>query len=453
MMKIYQSELKAGLSDAISLASVVYDTQILKNPVPADMSAASDNEDWDTRLLYRFSSVLASTGWNGNDDVFMPDYVWAARYTPVDKMVNMHHDHDMIVGHMTSVRAALFDGSAVDIAVAEYPEEFDIIVDAVLYRKTRIQEKNDEMETLIAEIENGDWCVSMECRFDDFHYMVIGKDGERGIITRNESTAFLTKHLRVYGGDGVFQDYKIGRVLADFSFSGKGLVKRPANKRSVILNVSKVDSSEALEESIVQANQLELNMKEELDKALAKATELEHEVKSLKDQLNAVVADNASIREDLSAAKLELDKSVAELKTRDAAIAKQTEDVKTLTEQLSVAQTELQAVQKERKLTERISKLVLAGVSEDEAKAITNKWESVSDEQFTDIVTLHKPAEKTPEHPAAADAEQATEKDADAVASASKDSQAPPNPPSEETDNLSVAKAWVGDILNKKGKK
>lgn len=451
-MKIYQSEISAGLSDAISLGSLVYDTPILKSKDDA-VVVASDGDTWESRLLYKFSAVLASTGWNGNDDVFLPSYMWEARHTPVDKMVNMHHDHNQIVGHMTSTRAALFDGTAIADDTEIPPDEFDIIVDAVLYRKTREEDKNEAMEQLISEIENGDWCVSMECRFDDFHYMVVAKDGTRGIIKRNESTAFLTKHLRAFGGAGLFQEYQIGRILANYSFSGKGLVKRPANKRSVILDVSKVETSEALEEGIVQANKLESNMKDELDKAVALAKELEHEVASLKTQLSSVVADNQDIRVELDATKAELEKSNVLLKERDAAIAKQTEEGKTLAEQLSVVRTELGAIQQEKKTVERISKLVSAGVSEDEAKKITNKWESVSDEQFADIVKLHTPKKTEDKHPATSDASQATDTDVEAVASAAEQSQAVPNPPATETPNgVAIASQWVADIL-KKGKK
>jgi hypothetical protein len=61
------------------------------------------------------------------------------------------------------------------------------------------------------------------------------KVGETKIVKRNEASAFLTKHLRSYGGDGIYEDYKVGRLLRNLSFSGKGLVSKPANPRSVIL--------------------------------------------------------------------------------------------------------------------------------------------------------------------------------------------------------------------------
>lgn len=450
-MKIYQAEKIANLEEAIACASVMYDSKIITHEQQVvditDAAAVASEKDkpWDERLLYRFDAVLASTGWNLNDDVFIPSELWAARHTPVDKMVNIGHDHNQIVGHMTSTFPALFDGTAIADDTESPPEEFDIIVQAVLYKKTREAEMNEVIANIIEEIEEGKWCVSMECRFDDFHYMVIGKDNERGIIHRNESTAFLTKHLRVFGGSGEFQGYKLGRVLANYSFSGKGLVKRPANQRSVILNTKNVEVSETIAESLIdKEKQLEKDMNE-LETALARVKELEQEVFSLKNQLTEVVAE-------LTTAKDELTKSVATIEARDAAIAAHVEQEKTLNERLSVADTELSALQTEKKSVERIAKLVSAGVSEDESKVIVEKWMALSDEQFAEIVRLHKP-QQTPQHPAADDAGEASQTDVDAVASANtKEDVVPPNPQTEDNSNLTLAQEWVGTFL-KKGNK
>ena len=75
----------------------------------------------------------------------------------------------------------------------------------------------------------------MECLFPDFDYALANENGETKIVKRDEESAFLTKHLRSYGGDGKYEDYKVGRLLRNLSFSGKGLVSKPANPRSVIL--------------------------------------------------------------------------------------------------------------------------------------------------------------------------------------------------------------------------
>ena len=75
----------------------------------------------------------------------------------------------------------------------------------------------------------------MECLFPNFDYALTAPDGSTKVVSRDEASAFLTKHLRSYGGSGEYQNYRVGRLLRNLSFSGKGLVSKPANPRSVIL--------------------------------------------------------------------------------------------------------------------------------------------------------------------------------------------------------------------------
>ncbi|QEL19556.1 hypothetical protein [Limnoglobus roseus] len=91
------------------------------------------------------------------------------------------------------------------------------------------------MDTILAEIAKGEWFVSMECLFAGFDYSMRARDGTTRVVARNEQTAFLTKHLRAYGGTGEYQGAKVGRLLRNIVFSGKGLVRKPANPESVIL--------------------------------------------------------------------------------------------------------------------------------------------------------------------------------------------------------------------------
>ena len=60
------------------------------------------------------------------------------------------------------------------------------------------------------------------------------------IVPRNNETAFLTRHLRAYGGEGSYQEHQIGRLLRNITFSGKGFVNRPANPESIIFDKNKV---------------------------------------------------------------------------------------------------------------------------------------------------------------------------------------------------------------------
>ena len=95
-MKIYASEKEAGLEEAIKAsASVAYSSPVafyipnkeqkesIKNLVVADEKATSENkEQFD---LYYLSSILVSTGWNKNDDVFDLQEAWRAKDQYADR--------------------------------------------------------------------------------------------------------------------------------------------------------------------------------------------------------------------------------------------------------------------------------------------------------------------------------------------------------------------------------
>ena len=108
----------------------------------------------------------------------------------------------------------------------------------MLYNSWTDPENKQRMSQIIAEIQEGKWFVSMECLFAGFDYALLDEEGNAKLLQRNEGSAFLTKHLRAYGGTGEYEGYKIGRSLRDIAFSGKGLVSKPANPRSVILDAS-----------------------------------------------------------------------------------------------------------------------------------------------------------------------------------------------------------------------
>ena len=52
--------------------------------------AVAQNEDQID--LYYLKSILVSTGWNKNDDVFDSKELWAAKNTPEDKPFNFMHN-------------------------------------------------------------------------------------------------------------------------------------------------------------------------------------------------------------------------------------------------------------------------------------------------------------------------------------------------------------------------
>lgn len=196
-------------------------------------------------LLYLRSclvSVGTTAGINDNDDIFTREAAWAARHTPVLKPMNWQHTDKDILGVIYSVEARDLDGNVLDFASESAPEcDYEFWTEAVLYRMIH-KDRVSEVET---RANANDLFVSMEAWFDDYEYGLCNEKGHLArVVARNESTSFLDKFLKANSGAGSYRDpasgrdFRIGRVLASITFGGCGLVDRPANKRSVISDVT-----------------------------------------------------------------------------------------------------------------------------------------------------------------------------------------------------------------------
>ena len=287
--KIFQKEIQDGVAEQVKAkSSVAYDSvatpykpsqeEAEQFKILAGQSIANSNTD--QLDLYYLNSVLVSTGWNKNDDVFDLEQVWTARNTPEDKQFNFMHNEADIIGHITANMVIDHEGNEIpdDIPFEELPEKFDIVTSAVLYNSWTTPELKQRMDAIIEEIEEGKWFVSMECLFNDFDYAAVSPEGQQVVIAREEASAFLTKHLRAYGGSGEYEGYKLGRVLKNISFSGKGLVSNPANPRSVILESDPFSKTEAksinefnIQENSNMADERLVQQIEELKATLAEA--------------------------------------------------------------------------------------------------------------------------------------------------------------------------------------
>jgi len=198
-------------------------------------------------------SVLVSTGSNNNDDVFLPNEMWAARATPSYKPVNWEHQSgreltveetaanpnkvvvdNQTIGVMYNTFAIDSDGQIIDenkISAADFvvPQKFHIVDEALIWKGL--------YPTTASRIERGakdkTLFVSMEAWFNGYDYLVGNK-----VVARNEETAFLDKSLRANGGLGVFGHSRVKRVLRGLTFGGKGIVEKPANAPSIITSVT-----------------------------------------------------------------------------------------------------------------------------------------------------------------------------------------------------------------------
>ena len=220
-MQIFKQEIQDGLEHSISSsASISYACEVMPslehnnhriNNIKS-LASLNDND------LYYVQSILVSSNWNKNDDIFDKDEVWAARHTPEDKPTNLEHDEATIIGHITSNWPITEEGSLIpdETPTNELPEKYHILTGSVIYKAFSNPELKSRAEKLISEIEDGTKYVSMECFFKGFDYGLINKStGEYKVLPRNENTAYLTKYLRAYGGTGEHETYKIGRVLRE----------------------------------------------------------------------------------------------------------------------------------------------------------------------------------------------------------------------------------------------
>ena len=411
-IKIYQSEVADGISEEIKTKNsiAVISTALPYTPTRQEedcdpvlaVDAVAENKDQVD--LYYLTSVLVSTGWNKNDDVFAPLELWSARNTPEDKQFNYMHNEDDIIGHITSNTVKDFTGKVVtdDISIDQIPDQFEIITGAVLYKSWSSAEKRERMAGLVAEIEEGKWFVSMECLFNNFDYAVTAPDGRNKIVARNEGSAFLTKHLRTYGGTGEYEGYKLGRLLKNIAFSGKGLVDKPANPRSVILHTSKpfADAKASEIDFIINSEEEKDNMADEHDLLQKQIEDLKQELATAKEQEQELYTKLEEMDE--KSVSDQLEKLNDEIQAKDEVIATLEEakqawenDKKELVNQLAQKNEEFDAVQAkineietEAHKAKRVASLINAGLDDEEAQTKLEVFAEVSDEIFAEVVNL-----------------------------------------------------------------
>jgi hypothetical protein len=399
-IKIYQQEIKDGIGELVkSTASVAYCSEaVVKSDMPEEVVAKAIAENKDQIDLYYLESVLVSCGWNKNDDVFMPEATWAARNTPEDKQFNFMHDENDIIGHITGSYVLTKDGKAVGND-DEMPEDFDIITQAVLYNSWTGEENRERMEKIISEIEEGKWYVSMECLFAGFDYALTGQDGTKKVLARDEESAFLTKHLRSYGGTGEYDGYKLGRALNNISFSGKGLVSKPANPRSVILKSVAFNLDDNPVFDIGDFNMSDNLLEKQLEEVRAELTAAKAENEAIKAQIvEAKDKEFASKLEAFESTIEEKDSSIAELeesiKSTQARVAELEDALAKSQEDLASAKEHMEEMKKKEKMEKRKAALVEAGFESDDVDAALAAFDGLADEAFDSVVAMYGKKEK-----------------------------------------------------------
>lgn len=297
-MIVYEKEKQLGLEEAILAHQKAFvSVKILENKKfnmedYPQLAKACMKRQMVPADLFVFDNIQVSSGWNHNDDIFDKTELWGARNTIVHKPLNFNHERDIIIGH--TIASYPVDTNyhllTEDVPSESLPDLYHIYATDVIYTKTQNVEFDEYVQSLITQIKNGEWSVSMECRMKNFDYGLMDKNGRSMIMPRNEATAGYTQYLRIFGGSGEYAGYRIGRVFRDINFIGKGVVKVPANPHSIIFSENLFSAGNLGYITIDSLNdtKLEKQMDEkEVATLNSKITELENTVASLNSQLEA----------------------------------------------------------------------------------------------------------------------------------------------------------------------
>tara|TARA_R110001583_G_scaffold62173_1_gene183134 strand:+ start:2265 stop:3764 length:1500 start_codon:yes stop_codon:yes gene_type:complete len=409
-MKAYAQEIEDGIQDLIeNNCTIAYcspiDLEITDEDKAIALSHADLNNEEDKQFdLYYLSSVLVSSGWNKNDDVFDAQEMWAARSTPEDKQFNYMHDEKDIIGHITGNYVVDFGGKSLDGTVdwsqAGSPEDFNIITNAVLYKSWSDMDLQVRMANIIEEIEEGNrWFVSMECLFPNFDYALRNSQGETKVVAREEASAFLSKHLRSYGGTGKYEGYEVGRLLRNISFSGKGLVSKPANPRSIILNDSQSFSeckSKFITVSSIKETKMSDVLQKQLDELKAELAEARLTNETMKQEMEtqkteAIESQLQTFEETISAK----DEAAASLESQVTEALSRVEELEVSLASAEAAKEEaiskVAEIEKAAALEKRIAALTEAGLEGEELDEAIAKFEDLDQETFEFIVAKMPP--------------------------------------------------------------
>ncbi len=391
-MEIFQKEIDDGLGEILQANCLSYFSQA-KLYTPEESKAVSRviaGKTITANDLYYINTILATTGWNLNTDIFDPTETWNALGTPTDKPLNLEHNQHEIIGHIVDSSAADFNLNEIPdtTPIDAIPDQFHVLSSAVIYKIWEDPVYAAKIDKIIQEIKNNEWYVSMECVFNGFDYGVIGPDGEKSVIARNEDTSFLTKHLRQYKGTGTYDGNSIGRVMRNIRFIGKGLVRRPGNPNSIIF--SHVDEFNKPSQTAVYINHkssafISLENKSMDDVLKAQIADLHTEVTSLKAERDSLKAEVATHNSNTFKSKADsLEKTVAELTEKLSVAEKKCAEVD---KKANDYEAKMKQMFKDKAKSTRFAALLEAKVEAKEAELMVADFEDVSDEAFLKIVS------------------------------------------------------------------
>jgi hypothetical protein len=421
-MQIFQQEYDDGIAEVIRAnASISYASalepcdKIIKSRAFKALASMQDSD------LYYTQSILVSSSWNKNDDIFDKDEVWAARHSPEHKPTNLEHDEGIIIGHIVSNYPITEDGILIDenTPIENLPNKYHILTGSVIYKSYTKPELKERTEKLISEIENGTKYVSMECFFKGFDYGLINKEtGDYKVLARDNNTAYLTKYLRAYGGMGEHENYRIGRVLKDITFSGKGYVDKPANPDSIIFSkdefkflslkeknddftksgVTIFQSTEQPENNIMstQSEAVTVDCTEATEATISQLTQEIESIKSSHEEtINTIQSEKDKLVSELEAVAKEHTNDKEKMKKMEEKNKEKEESMKKMKAELDAAnevlaaykEKEAEMMKKEKKM-KRMATLTENGLDQELATSTVEKFEDLDDTSFDGIAEV-----------------------------------------------------------------
>jgi len=212
-------------------------------------------EDAPFDLLF-FKAIYLTSGANLNYTYFDKGELAKSIDTVAHKAMDIEHEEQGIVGHIYA--ASFFDSdtnSSIEVGNIEgYDGKVDVVIAGIVYK--------DRFPKLAADIEKGEWYVSMETYYDFFDVMV----GDALLDYRTASSLgvvdLIGQEITLKKSGEVFASGVANKLVRNLHFSGGGFVKEPANPTSVILDTAQ---NKVIDISVVSSKNDNTNTDKEED--------------------------------------------------------------------------------------------------------------------------------------------------------------------------------------------
>jgi len=182
--------------------------------------------------------------------------------------------------------------------------------------------------------------------------------------------------------------------LKNISFSGKGLVSKPANPRSVILKSVAFTVDNDFNLDIGDLKMSENLLEKQLADVQAQLASAKAENEAIKAQIEeAKDKEFASKVEAFEATVEEKDASIAELeesiKSTQARVAELEDALAKSQEELTSAKEHMEEMKKKEKMEKRKAALIEAGFDQDDVDAALAAFDGLADEAFDSVVAMY----------------------------------------------------------------